>query len=70
MEVTLREWPAHDLTHTVQAERAVMQPSFRAADPSKTASATIWPGRRSATARLRRAAHSLSWLPRLIAPRP
>ena len=29
----LHEWAAHDLTHTVQAERAVMQPFIRGCGP-------------------------------------
>jgi hypothetical protein len=29
----LHEWPAHDLMHTVQAERAIMQPLIRGSGP-------------------------------------
>src|SRR6266704_6435754 len=29
----VHEWAAHDLMHTVQAERAMMQPFIRASDP-------------------------------------
>ncbi|MGW8250602.1 MAG: hypothetical protein ACWGO1_08165, partial [Anaerolineales bacterium] len=29
----LNEWPAHDLNHTVQAERALMQPFIQSCGP-------------------------------------
>lgn len=33
LEQMLNEWAAHDLNHTIQAERALMQPFVRAAGP-------------------------------------
>ena len=33
LEQMLNEWPAHDLMHTVQAERAIMQPFIAACGP-------------------------------------
>jgi hypothetical protein len=33
LEQMLNEWPAHDLNHTVQAERALMQPFIQACGP-------------------------------------
>lgn len=33
LEMMLNEWPAHDLNHTIQAERALMQPFIQACGP-------------------------------------
>jgi hypothetical protein len=33
LEQMLNQWAAHDLNHTVQAERALMQPFIRASGP-------------------------------------
>ena len=35
LEEMLNEWPAHDFNHTVQAERALMQPYIKGCGPWK-----------------------------------
>jgi hypothetical protein len=41
----LNEWAAHDLMHTVQAERALMQPFIDACGPWQRSFLDHWVGR-------------------------
>jgi len=44
LEQMLNEWPAHDLMHTVQAERAIMQPFISECGPWQVYFTDHWVG--------------------------